>query len=241
MCLFLNVPYQEKDEVKKLGAKWNPNIKKWYVDTYFDEYLKFSKWLLKDSDEAVIVMDYIYIIEGQQTCWKCKQSTKVIGLGLNEAVHIYLDEFDKPCIEDTISNLSDELHLAWVDSEEDIPPKLLQYLKENYSVKTGYSKTLGEKCFANHCDCCGAMQGNWFLFDEPNSPLSSDIDGDELIKRIRKLKIKGIPIDPSLQINWNISFGSNDYAYFKYGNFEELVLSDNPNDECISYEELYNI
>lgn len=85
------------------------------------------------------------------------------------------------------------------------------------------------------------MQGNWFLFDEPNSPLSSDIDGDELIKRIRKLKIKGIPIDFSLQINWNISFGSNDYAYFKYGNFEELVLSDNPNDECISYEEFYNI
>lgn len=85
-------------------------------------------------------MDYIYIIEGQQTCWKCKQSTKVIGLGLNEAVHIYLDEFDKPCIDDTLSNLSDELHLAWVDSEEDIPPKLLQYLKKIILLRLGIQR-----------------------------------------------------------------------------------------------------
>ena len=241
MCLYLNVPYQEKNEIKKLGAKWNPKVKKWYIDTYFKEYLKFSKWLLNDSDEAIIAMENLYIIEGQQTCWKCKHSTRVIGLGLNEAVHIYLNEYDKPCIEDTLSNSLDELHLAWVDNEEDIPPKLLQYLKENYSVKTGYSKTLGETCFANHCDYCSAIQGNWFLFDEPDSPLSSDTDGNELIKRMRKLKIKSIPIDPSIQINWNISFGSNDYAYFKYGNFEDLILSSNPNDVNISYEELYNV
>ena len=39
--------------------------------------------------------------------------------------------------------------IAWVENEDDIPLKLLKYLKENYSVKTGYSKTIGRKCFAN--------------------------------------------------------------------------------------------
>ena len=29
--LILNVPYREKDDAKALGAKWDPNIKKWYV------------------------------------------------------------------------------------------------------------------------------------------------------------------------------------------------------------------
>ena len=86
----------------------------------------------------------------------------------------------------------EEVHLAWTDREEEIPPKLLRYLKKNYSVKTGYSKTAGT-CFANHCDCCGAIQGNWFLFGEPDSPLSSDAYGTELIIRMEQLKIKAIP------------------------------------------------
>jgi hypothetical protein len=29
--LLLNVPYEEKDEAKALGARWNADIKKWYV------------------------------------------------------------------------------------------------------------------------------------------------------------------------------------------------------------------
>lgn len=29
--LYLNVPYSEKDEAKKLGAKWNPEKKKIFL------------------------------------------------------------------------------------------------------------------------------------------------------------------------------------------------------------------
>lgn len=241
MKLYLNVPYSEKDEVKSLGAKWNAKIKKWYIDKRTDEYVKFSKWILRDTDDAIIAMEYVYIIEGKQKCWKCASDTKVIGLGIGESVHIYGE------IEDPVYEISEdyveleELHLAWVDKEDDIPPKLLKYIKENYSVKTGYSKTIGGKCFANHCDCCGALQGNWFLFNEPDSPLSSCVEGNELEQRISKLKIKGIPIDDDLQLNWDIVICSNDYAYFKYGKFEELILSGDPNNEYISYEELYGL
>ena len=32
MSLIIDVPYAEKDEAKSLGAKWNPNLKKWYVE-----------------------------------------------------------------------------------------------------------------------------------------------------------------------------------------------------------------
>lgn len=242
MGLYLNIPYGEKDEAKSLGAKWNAQVKKWYTDTEREQYVRFSKWILKDTDDAVIATEYIHIIESEQKCWKCGQLTKVVGLGIGEFVHIY-GEADAPeyeLVEDYVDP-GEELHLAWVENEDDIPLKLLRYLKENYSVKTGYSKTIGGKCFANHCDCCGALQGNWFLFDEPDSPLSSCVDGDELIERMSKLKIKGIPIDDDLQLNWNIGFCSNDYAYLKYGNFEELVLSSDPQNEYVSYEELYGI
>lgn len=30
--ILLNVPYSEKDEAKGLGAKWDSNKKKWYVN-----------------------------------------------------------------------------------------------------------------------------------------------------------------------------------------------------------------
>ncbi|MCM1144600.1 MAG: DUF5710 domain-containing protein [Blautia sp.] len=244
MSLFLDIPYSEKEEAKKLGAKWNPKVKKWYTNDMPEDYTKFSKWILKDSDNAIIATEYIYIIEGQQNCWKCKRSTKIIGLGIGKFFHMYKTtdgnlqyEFFNDYIEPGA-----ELHLAWVEKEEDIPPKLLHYIKENYSVKTGYSKTLKENCFSNYCDCCNSLQGNWFLFDEPNSPLSSNINGNsELIERISKLKIYGIPIEDDLQLNWSINLCSNDYSYFKYGKFKELILSSNPENDYISYKELYNI
>lgn len=242
MRLYLNVPYKEKDEAKSLGAKWNAKVKRWYIDKEPAEYIKFSKWILRDTDDAMIATEYIYVIEGKQSCWKCGRSTKVIGLGIGEFIHIFgdIEEPQYEFVED-YEDTGEELHLAWATSEDDIPPKLLKYLKENYSVKTGYSKTIGGKCFANHCDCCGALQGNWFLFDEPDSPLSSCVGGDELMERMGKLKIKGIPIDDNLQLDWNVGFCSNDDAYFKYGQYEELILTDDSENEYISFEELYSI
>lgn len=241
MRLYLNVPYSEKDEAKALGARWNAKVKKWYIETERQQYIKFAKWILGDADDAVIATNYIHIIEGRQKCWKCGRSTRVVGLGIGEYVHIY-GETDDPqyeIVEDSVDS-GEELHLAWVDREEDIPPKLLKYMKENYSVKTGYSKTIGGKCFANHCDCCGVLQGNWFLFNEPDSPLSSCVGGNELVERMSRLKIKVIPIEDDLQLNWDFGFCSNDYAYLKYGQFEELILSTDPENEYVTYEELYS-
>lgn len=40
----LNVPFKEKDEAKKLGAKWDPQIKKWYIPDGL-KVDKFRKWL----------------------------------------------------------------------------------------------------------------------------------------------------------------------------------------------------
>ena len=31
--IYLNVPFAQKEEVKSLGARWDPGIKKWYIDT----------------------------------------------------------------------------------------------------------------------------------------------------------------------------------------------------------------
>lgn len=238
MSLYLNVPYSEKEEAKRLGAKWNPRAKKWYTDTRPEDYVKFAKWILRDTDDAIIAIEYLYLIEGVQNCWKCGQETTVVGLGIGEHIHM-CGEPDDPQVEIVEDEDREEIHLAWVSEEENIPPKLLQYMKEHYSVKKGYSRTLGRDSFANHCACCNALQGNWFLFNEPDSPLSSCVGGQELIDRMGRLKIKGIPIESDLQLEWDMGYCTNDYAYMEHGQFEELILSSDPNNDYISYEELY--
>lgn len=42
--LTLEVPFAEKDQAKALGARWNPEIKKWFVPDGVEKE-KFSKWI----------------------------------------------------------------------------------------------------------------------------------------------------------------------------------------------------
>lgn len=44
MKTYLNVPYSEKDEAKKLGARWDSGKKKWFAENV--EHLdKFLRWM----------------------------------------------------------------------------------------------------------------------------------------------------------------------------------------------------
>lgn len=49
--LILNVPYEEKDKAKELGAWWDPDIKKWFVPEGKDVGL-FSKWVREEGTDV---------------------------------------------------------------------------------------------------------------------------------------------------------------------------------------------
>jgi|LakMenEpi03Aug12_release.lakeMendotaPanAssembly.Ray.scaffolds.fasta_scaffold6272585_1 hypothetical protein len=42
----LDVPYDEKDEAKKLGARWDPDLKKWFVPRGVSTS-PFQRWMAK--------------------------------------------------------------------------------------------------------------------------------------------------------------------------------------------------
>lgn len=44
--IYLNVPFEEKDEAKQLGAKWDFSVKRWYY-LESDDARKFQKWTVK--------------------------------------------------------------------------------------------------------------------------------------------------------------------------------------------------
>ncbi len=44
----LQVPYEEKDEAKSLGAMWDPDMKKWFVPENMS-VRPFERWLPDES------------------------------------------------------------------------------------------------------------------------------------------------------------------------------------------------
>lgn len=239
--LYMCVPYAERDVAKAMGAKWDPKRKKWYYEGPVRDYVKFAKWIACGRELTTIAYEYIYILEGVQNCFKCKKPTRVVGLGIGEHVSLFQHEdgsYESETIEDIVGY--EPLYVAWVEDESAIPPALLRYLQQNYNVHKGFSKIAGE-CFANHCDHCGVIQGNFYLFEE-DSPLTAFIpDGPELQEKLRKLKIYSIGIDENLVLDWHFGYGDNDELYLKYGTIEDLKLPPSQYNDVITYEELYGI
>ena len=86
--IILNVPFEEKDEAKKLGAIWDPEIKKWIAKDR-RKYKQLSKWFPGEfvRGNAVdsgykVVYNYLYIIEAKHKCWKCGKDSTVISFGV---------------------------------------------------------------------------------------------------------------------------------------------------------------
>lgn len=47
---YIECPYEEKEEAKALGAKWDKNAKKWYYTNPYDG-VKFQKWIKPPKKE----------------------------------------------------------------------------------------------------------------------------------------------------------------------------------------------
>lgn len=206
MSLFLNVSYEDKDKVKALGARWNPELKKWYVENK-KNYPKFMKWILGDKEQAYILCDYFYVVEGLHTCFRCHNKTKVIGYG----IHHFFDICD-PDIYDTdeaCDYQDDEIHIASHISP--LPEKLLEYLKDEYGYYESYSKTVNASYLANHCSHCQVIQGDFYLFGEVDSPFFLDT-----VERARKLKLYKIPLKYDIIVDMEIGWSSGDWMIDEY-------------------------
>lgn len=202
MALLLNVPFAEKDQAKALGARWNPELKAWYVPDR-TKYTQFERWL----DGPMIIYDHIYIVEGIHTCYRCEKETTVIGFGFETYYEVHESN---PVLDAT------DIHIGPINSQ--LPKKLAAQLKERYGLRMGYSKTIGSSYCANHCRNCNALFGNFFLFEEVETPFF--IDGEESASKLILRKIN-LPYD--IAVSAEIPYGSEDYNIKEYA---KIVDSD---------------
>lgn len=159
-------------------------IKKWYVENK-EDYYKFMKWIPEEAD--IVAIENLYLFEGIHRCFRCGKETRVIGFGIDKYINVcFIEDLeeDRDYINDGLNN--EDIHI--VGPIYPIPEKILEYLTDKYNYKMRYSKTTGDSAMRNCCDHCDVLQGDFFLFDEVDSPFF--IDNDEKLKRLKIFRIK---------------------------------------------------
>lgn len=74
--LYLNVPFAEKGGAKVLGARWNPELKLWFVEMKDNLPSDLSRWFIGEADYNLLAEDYTIVVASKPS-WKCYKQTIV--------------------------------------------------------------------------------------------------------------------------------------------------------------------
>jgi hypothetical protein len=197
MPLKLNVSYQEKEEAKSKGAFWDTEHKTWYVPNH-KNYNDFLKWI--DTDNySIIAKPPFYVALNKRICWKCSEVTQVIALASNTFYE--LDDEN-----DASPKWFEQDYFSFFNMPKYINPEVIQRVQQKFPFyKFGYSKTINGKYWANHCQKCNALQGDFFNHNEPGGaffPIS--------IEECRDIKLYEVPSKFDLTLNAGTAISSNE-------------------------------
>jgi uncharacterized protein DUF5710 len=166
----LDVPYRQKDEAKALGARWNPELRTWYVPAGVSAE-RFARWLPQAGRAGVRLKAPIYAVEARTQCWSCGDLTPVVALGV-EALDESPTEVERAqhdASREASESSEDREGLLVLSGIEELPRDLQELLARRYPfLKKRYSKTAQCRYFMNHCHC-GAPLGDFFLHSEPGA------------------------------------------------------------------------
>ncbi len=155
MPLSLKVPYHEKEQAKQAGAWWSTEQKIWTVPDHIVDLNPFARWL--DIKDGFIVRKPYWLLTTARSCWKCGKVTPMVALAAkNLFCYDYPDDEEEPqqWIRADIPTLFSNL--------TSMSPHLTAYLADHYPLyRRTYSKTQERETWANNCQMCGALQGEW--------------------------------------------------------------------------------
>jgi len=184
----LNVPFAEKDQAKLLGARWDPQVKTWYVPEGTSAEA-FARWVpqltafgLEHEPEFHVRSPYYFILQSATECWKCYCLTRVFSFRLPEEHEQF--EFAE---EDEETDFSLESGLGyWVcdgfraglSDVLTLSPSVIKQLR-TYTTRyqPDYSQKAGMVYYMNHCEHCSAKLGDFYMHSEPGGaffPMSPD-------------------------------------------------------------------
>lgn len=159
MPIKINVPFEQKDVAKKMGAIWAPDVKTWTIPDHIEDINPFKPWLPQDRGGSFAKYPYL-IAKSNRTCWKCHNETPLIGLGAKK--------YTTSAFDSTLTNIEWKTYdypaffvdIRYIDHE------LSAILNAEFPFfQEKYSKKLKEKTWVNTCIYCQTIQGDDYNID----------------------------------------------------------------------------
>lgn len=162
MRIDLDVPYHQKDDAKRLGAKWDPIGKTWYVPDGVDP-APLARWRPAEGDFNLRAAE-AYLVRSPERCWRCAAPYRAIAFLMAPGYQIRDDDDDG----ETGVFWSDNRNWAFAHYISALPSPISEMLKsEAPNYRRAFSQTAQSTYWANHCPACNALQGDFELFCEP--------------------------------------------------------------------------
>lgn len=227
--LYIHVPFEEKDQAKALGARWDPQQRQWYVPEGIDSDL-FSNWLPKTpatiKHSVNVRSPYYYIAQNIRCCWSCSKFTRVYTFWLPEGftclteisdeepsyVYGFADSKEKDLYIETLNVIGWE---RWEAQEHRSPVSNVLYMSDAVAermasftplYKITYSKTKEFAYYMNHCEHCGEKQGDFPMHQEYGGSFFPDYETEAS-------KILLFKINELFDVTGDTSWRSEDLFY----------------------------
>jgi len=159
----LHVPFAEKDEAKRLGARWDGGQRTWYVPEGIDS-ASFKKWMPEPYSPNIRAPKWNLVIASRE-CRRCGELTRVYAI-LLPAEHETLEEEDDPA-GDCWERGECSVLLSYVEALPAPIAAQLHVLAPRYRVD--HSQTTQSFYWMNHCEHCEAKLGDFETIDEPGT------------------------------------------------------------------------
>jgi hypothetical protein len=157
----LRVPISEKDAAKRLGARWDPRQRIWYVPEGVDA-LPLQQWLPAPQAPNIRAPCY-FLATTTRDCWRCRAVTRVVGIAL-PAGHEVFYVADDPA-DDEWELAQEPTLLSYVEDLAELNAVRLRRQAPHYHID--FSQTLKGFYWMNHCEHCAAKLGDFDTFCEP--------------------------------------------------------------------------
>lgn len=203
MPLKINVAYSDKDIAKSKGAFWDTEQKTWFVPDH-KNFNDFLSWI--DTNKvSIIVKSPFFIAVNSRECYSCGKTTTVIALASDNFYYLDYDDNDneKWFQQECFSFFSMPVYL------NDEVTNMLQELFPQYKI--GYSKMADGKYWANHCEHCELLQGDFYLHSEPGGAFCP-LDMDDY----KKITLISVHMKFNIELNAEYSWASNADEILEY-------------------------
>lgn len=159
--VYLVVPYDSRVQAKELGARWDAEFKRWYVNYDYENsncLEEFEEWLPQMSMAGLLVGNPVKYWCSTRTCWKCSRTVH-LACPVLEAPQAAITGYEAGSLGIR------EVALYYPES---LPNELLDEMRSAFpGYQYRYTKMSGAKYWCNTCTNCGAVQGDFQLHEEP--------------------------------------------------------------------------